>query len=81
MDLIEVTSRVNQEGKPIPSSFAWEGVSYRVDGVGRRWEEKGGEHILVMVQPNNQVFELLYESDGDIWRMVKKHGRPNHQKA
>ena len=81
MDQIEVTSRINQEGKPMPASFVWTGASYQVDGVGRRWEGENGEHILVMVQPNNQVYELLYEQDGDVWRMVKEHKSPPRHKA
>ena len=81
MDQIEVTSRVNQQGKPMPASFVWTGASYQVDGVGRRWEDTDGEHILVMVQPNNQVFELLYEQDGNRWRMVKKHEPPPRQRV
>ncbi|MGD8456743.1 MAG: hypothetical protein PVF83_10185 [Anaerolineales bacterium] len=76
MDPIEVSSRVNQAGEQIPFLFTWEGNSYRVDGVGRRWEENEGEHILVMVQPDNQVYELRFEPTSSCWQMVKKHEPP-----
>lgn len=78
---IEVSSRVNQAGEQVPFSFTWEGKSYRVDGVGRRWVENGGEHILVMVQPNNQVYELRYEPEGDRWQLVRKHEPPSRHRA
>jgi hypothetical protein len=81
MTLIEVTSRLNKVGERVPFSFTWRDKSYRVDGVGRRWEENDGEHILVMVQPKNQVYELLYEPEDDRWRMVKKHEPPARHKA
>jgi hypothetical protein len=81
MEWIEVTVRVNREGARIPFSFTWAGVSYRVDSVGRRWVEEDGEHILVMAGPNNQVFELLYVPERDIWGMVKKHEPPHRQRA
>jgi len=81
MECIEVTARVNQEGMRIPFSFTWKGVTFRVDSVGRRWLEEDGEHILVMVRPDNQVFELLYEVEGDAWGLVKKHEPPFRQRA
>lgn len=73
---IEVTARFDGEGKITPKSFVWKGRDFRVDGVGRRWEGEDGEHMLVMVQPKNQVFELVYDKVNGVWRMVKKHDHP-----
>lgn len=81
MERIEVVARVNQEGVGIPFSFTWKDVSYRVDSVGRRWVEEDGEHMLVMVRSDNQIFELLYDSKTDVWGMVKKHEPPYRQRA
>ena len=76
MQEIDVTSRFDRKGKIIPVTFELEGKEYRVDGVGRRWEDEDGEHILVMVQPNNRVYELLFKSTDGVWWMVKQHGHP-----
>jgi hypothetical protein len=81
MAQIEVSSRVNQAGEQVPFSFTWEEKTYRVDGVGRRWVENGGEHILVMVQPDNQVYELRFEPEGGRWQMVRKHEPPGRQRV
>jgi hypothetical protein len=81
MEPIEVTARVNQAGERIPFSFTWKGVAYRVDSVGRRWVGEDGEHVLVMVRPGNQVFELLYDFAHDVWGIVKKHEPPRRQKV
>jgi hypothetical protein len=81
MERIEVTARVNQQGLGIPFSFTWKGITYQVDSVGRRWVDEEGEHILVMVRPDNQVFELLYDAECDVWGMVKKHEPPRCQKV
>jgi len=81
MQEIDVTSRFDRKGKIIPVTFELEGKEYRVDGVGRRWEDEKGEHILVMVQPNNRVYELLFKSADGVWWMVKQHGHPFRKTA
>ena len=81
MQEIEVTSRFDRKGKIMPVKFKLEGKEYRADGVGRRWEDEDGEHILVMVQPNNRVYELLFKSVEGVWWMVKQHGHPFRKTA
>jgi len=81
MQEIDVTSRFDRKGKIIPVKFELEGKEHRVDGVGRRWEDEDGEHILVMVQPNNRVYELLFKSVKGVWWMVKQHGHPFRKTA
>jgi hypothetical protein len=66
MDEIEVTARYDENGKPFPTLFRWKDQSYRVDSVGRRWEDGVGEHILVLV-PGGRVYELLLSSADDRW--------------
>ena len=79
MTQISVKSRANQAGQQVPFSFIWDGTSYQVEDVGRRWEENDGEHILVRVETNNRVFELRLEKEIDTWWMVKEHLSPNRQ--
>jgi hypothetical protein len=81
MQEIDVTSRFDRKGKIIPVKFELEGKEYLADGVGRRWEDEDGEHILVMAQPNNRVYELLFKSGEGIWWMVKQHGHPFRKMA
>ncbi len=81
MEWIDVLARVNQEGVQIPFSFTWKDVIYRVDSVGRRWIEEDGEHVLVMVRSDNQIFELLYDPEGDTWGMVKRHEPPYRRRV
>ena len=73
MQLIEVTARFDHKGKAIPLSFIWEGKSYKVDAVGRRWTAEDGEHILIMIQPGDIVYELLYKAKEGLWMMVRGH--------
>ena len=66
MEPVEVTARFDLQGKPIPLSFTWEGNLYQVDATGRRWENEGGQHILVMI-PGGKVFELLFTAPDGRW--------------
>ena len=66
MDEVEVTARYDENGKPFPTLFVWKGQSYRVDSVGRRWEDEAGQHLLALV-PGGQVYELLLSPAGRHW--------------
>lgn len=68
---LSVESRIDVKGKIRPIRFEWDGQSYQIDSIGRRWKDKRGEHILVMIQPGNRVLELLYAQDADGWEILK----------
>jgi hypothetical protein len=76
---IEVTARFDRGGKAIPTEFVRNGVSFPVVSVGRRWREADGEHILVMVSPDDSVHELLYTWDEGRWELVKSHVDPRNR--
>ncbi len=81
MEQIEVTANFDGEGKITPKTFIWGENQFRVDGIGRRWEGEDGEHMLVMVLPKKQVFELVFDKVNGIWGMVKKHDHPFRKMA
>jgi PncC family amidohydrolase len=66
LDETEVTTRYDDQGRPVPSTFNWKGQALRVDSLGRRWEDEEGQHILALV-PGGRVFELLLGPDGRRW--------------
>jgi hypothetical protein len=63
---VEVSARLDQQGRWIPESFCWKGETCRVVGTGRRWEDTSGLHILVMIG-GDKVFELLYAGVEKSW--------------
>jgi hypothetical protein len=68
MEKIEVTARFGMDGQVFPLQFVWEGRTYRIDSIGRRWEAGGSLHFLVMV-PSNEVYELVYQPLSRLWRI------------
>ncbi len=78
---IEVTARFDRRGKAIPTEFERDGISFPIVSVGRRWKEADGEHILVMVAPDDSVYELLYIRDDGGWELVKSHIDPRNRMA
>jgi len=75
MESVEVTARFDLQGKIIPVSFTWKERKYSVDSTGRRWDDKNGLHILVMV-PIDRVFELVFDPEVGIW-FLKRSGPYN----
>jgi PncC family amidohydrolase len=67
---VEVVAKVDSKGRMIPKRFKWNKHDFYVDSIGRRWVDKAGEHILVMVQPHDRVYELLFTPEGG-WLMAK----------
>ena len=73
METIEVVARFDQEGNLTPVSFSWQARQYRVESIGRRWEDEAGQHFMVMV-PGEQVYELIFITGEMRWRL-KRPGR------
>lgn len=69
MEIIDVTAHIDSEGRMTPSGFTRRGVYYPVDSIGRRWEDKSGQHILVMI-PGGRTFEILYASHDRAWYLI-----------
>lgn len=63
---VDVQARSNAQGQALPVSLALDGISYRVESIGRRWQDAEGEHILVMIK-GGKVFELVHASPGGMW--------------
>ena len=59
---IEMTAHSNITGKVLPISFIWQGRKTPILGIGRRWDNGDGEHILAMI-PGDQVIELVHATD------------------
>jgi len=73
MKAIEVQAQIDGQGQVMPRRFTWQGQETRVDAIGRRWQDEDGEHILVMVQPGDRVYELLHGAD-EKWWLVRAFG-------
>jgi len=72
MEAILVTARLDPQGVIYPLQFTWGAASYSVIGVGRRWQDETGQHMLVMV-PGDRVYELVYVPDERIWFLLQPH--------
>ena len=70
MDEIEVTARFISKGGIFPVSFKWQEKIFKVDSIGRRWDAKDGEHILVM-DMDSKVFHLVYNSAKTAWQLIR----------
>lgn len=73
----EVEARFDQDGRPHPLSFTWEGERLRVTAAGRTWLDDAGRHLLVMTR-GDRVFELLLRRSDLAWRVVGVSERPSH---
>ena len=78
---IEVTARIDRCGKAIPTEFVCNEQTFPIVSVGRRWKEADGEHILVMVAPENVVHELLHIPADGRWQLIKSHIDPRKRTA
>jgi nicotinamide-nucleotide amidase len=61
-----VEAKTSPSGQPIPQSFTWQGHSYLITDIGRRWNDADGQHILVMTA-EQQTVELVQSADGSTW--------------
>jgi hypothetical protein len=66
MEPIEVTARFSSQGEITPLNFIKDQKTTPVTGVGRRWSDPRGVHILVMA-PGEQIYELLFANAQNRW--------------
>ncbi len=66
LEAIEVTARFDEQGTITPLHFTWKGGHYRVESTGRRWQDEGGQHMLVMVS-SGRIYELTFKSGEGRW--------------
>jgi len=74
--VVEVTGRFDAQGVVYPQNFTWQGQTYRLESLGRRWQEGPDEHILAMTLQGN-VFELVFSHATSIWRIKTIPGSPD----
>jgi len=73
VEVIDVRADPGPDGIRFPRSFVYQGQEFQVDSIGRRWQAEDGEHILVMIQPNDRVLELLYAAG--VWHLLRGYSR------
>ncbi len=66
MEPIEVTARFDKSGKVWPIRIVWGDREIQVESAGRRWEQGGEQHILVMAL-GGKVFELVFRNAAATW--------------
>jgi hypothetical protein len=69
---IEVFTRPDPNGQPLPERFIWSGVAYQVEDIGRQWDARDGHHLLVMAN-GSHVYELIYASTNQTWYLKPPH--------
>ena len=74
-EVVEVTARWDTQGEITPLSFTWQGSTYTVVSIGRRWRDEAGKHILCMA-PGDQVYELVFQAVQEHWIMAFHPLRP-----
>lgn len=67
---IEVMARFDARGNVLPMQFTWQGSSYAVESIGRRWVNGDGEHILTLT-PSGKTFELVYVRAEERWYLAR----------
>jgi nicotinamide-nucleotide amidase len=72
-----VETRAGPKDAPIPLSFTWQGRSYQITEMGRRWKDADGHHFLVMTS-QQQTFELVQSPDGSAWYLNTSTLPPAH---
>lgn len=68
---VGVEAVFDDQGRLTPRAFTFEGVIYRVQQIGRRWDEGEWEHTLVMT-PEGQTWDLAYAAGLGAWRLMTR---------
>lgn len=56
---VEAQARWVHDGGFEPTQFRWKGHMYRIESIGRNWEDDNGFHVMCMIS-GGQVFELIF---------------------
>ncbi len=70
MERIEITTRFTRDGVLVPIDFTLGETTIPVLDIGRRWEDEGGQHILVM-DAQQRTYHLLFKLSDLSWYLVK----------
>jgi hypothetical protein len=76
---VSVEARFDEEGTVTPTAFIWQGRTYHISDVGRRWTETNGSHRLyycLVMTPTGETFELCLDASIPQWRIVRAWERP-----
>ncbi len=66
MEPVDVIARFDDQGQAHPLQFVWDGGTYLIEAVGRRWDDEAGRHMLVMA-PSGDVLELVFQAAEGRW--------------
>lgn len=69
-ELTAVVVHFDVEGKITPRRFTWQGTQLTVEGVGRRWREKG-ERCFTVLAAGRHLFELRLDEEAWRWRVAR----------
>ncbi len=68
---VQVEAVRDTERRLTPKSFVFGGETYAVHQIGRRWEDDGWQHTLVMSQ-DGQTWDLAFSLDLGAWRLMAR---------
>jgi hypothetical protein len=75
MEAVEVTARFDPQGEITPLTIIKDHKEIPISGIGRRWSDARGVHILVMV-PGEQIYDLFFASSENRWYL----GHPGQER-
>jgi len=78
-EAVAVEARFDKEGTVIPTALTWEGRTYTISDLGRRWMETEGSHQLyhcLVMTPTGETFELCLNTATLQWRILRVWERP-----
>lgn len=70
-ETIEVEATRDRRGRLRPTAFTWRGQRHVITFWGRKWEQNGEEHFLVMVA-GDRVYELTHHPHQGTWRLRRR---------
>jgi hypothetical protein len=77
---IRVQADFDPQGQIRPRAFVYQGRSVAVDSIGRQWQARDGQHMLVM-DPYLQHYHLVFQPDSGEWYLWDIGQRPPTSRA
>ena len=70
MEKIEISTRFNKEGAPLPQEIKIGNQVIPILNVGRQWETPQGRHILVM-DAQNRTYHIFFQTADLSWYWIR----------
>ncbi len=68
---IAVEAKFETDGSIRPLAFIWKDERVAIASLGRRWEQDGEVHFLVM-SADEKVYELAFRQTDSVWLLYRR---------